>query len=322
MDVVALAQPGFENAVATLGTACTAEHVQKLVRFTDSVVFSFDGDAAGRRAAGRALEASLPHATDTRSFRFLFLPPEHDPDSFVRELGAEAFEQRVDGGRAAVAQIVAQRRRRLRPRHRRRPGAVPGQRPAALDGAARRHAEAPAARRDRLARRRSPADELAAALARRRRAVARPSSRRRRPAPGRRRYAPRRAGRRRCASRRPGRLDAAARKRLVGDARAPPTTPLLCALPGWHGELFRFLDRADWPSTAPAAVGGAARADRRASPGRRRRSALVDGRGSGDRAAARGPAAARCAQLRDGATRSERRHGSRAAPAERNSTRA
>ena len=92
MDVVALAQAGFDNAVATLGTACTAEHVQKLVRFSDAVVFSFDGDAAGRRAAGRALEASLPHATDTRSFRFLFLPAEHDPDSFVREHGAEAFE--------------------------------------------------------------------------------------------------------------------------------------------------------------------------------------------------------------------------------------
>jgi DNA primase len=95
MDVVALAQAGFGNAVATLGTACTAEHVQKLFRFTDSVVFSFDGDAAGRRAAGRALEASLPHATDTRSVRFLFLPAEHDPDTYVRELGAAAFETRV-----------------------------------------------------------------------------------------------------------------------------------------------------------------------------------------------------------------------------------
>ena len=93
MDVVALAQLGFPNAVATLGTACTAEHVQKLFRFTDSVVFSFDGDAAGRRAAGRALEAALPHAGDTRTVRFLFLPPEHDPDSFVREQGAEAFER-------------------------------------------------------------------------------------------------------------------------------------------------------------------------------------------------------------------------------------
>ena len=95
MDVVALAQSGFANAVATLGTACTAEHVQKLFRFTDSVVFSFDGDAAGRRAAARALEASLPHATDLRTVRFLFLPPEHDPDSYVRELGPQAFEQQV-----------------------------------------------------------------------------------------------------------------------------------------------------------------------------------------------------------------------------------
>jgi DNA primase len=95
MDVVALAQHGFANAVATLGTACTAEHVQKLFRFTDTVVFAFDGDAAGRRAAGRALEAALPQATDLRSVRFLFLPPEHDPDSFVRELGAAAFEEAV-----------------------------------------------------------------------------------------------------------------------------------------------------------------------------------------------------------------------------------
>jgi DNA primase len=87
---------GIGNAVATLGTACTAEHLQKLFRFTDSVVFSFDGDKAGRRAAARALEASLPHATDTRTIRFLFLPPEHDPDSYVREFGPEAFQQRID----------------------------------------------------------------------------------------------------------------------------------------------------------------------------------------------------------------------------------
>jgi DNA primase len=95
MDVVALAQSGFDNAVATLGTACTDEHVRKLFRFTDSVVFSFDGDAAGLRAAGRALEAALPHVSDLRSVRFLFLPTEHDPDSFVREHGAEAFERFV-----------------------------------------------------------------------------------------------------------------------------------------------------------------------------------------------------------------------------------
>ena len=95
MDVVALAQLGFPQAVATLGTACTAIHVQKLFRQTDQVIFSFDGDAAGRRAARRALEASLPHASDNKVVRFLFLPPEHDPDSYIRERGAAAFEKEV-----------------------------------------------------------------------------------------------------------------------------------------------------------------------------------------------------------------------------------
>ncbi len=95
MDVVALAQLGFPNAVATLGTACTTEHVQKLFRFTDSVVFSFDGDAAGRRAARKALDGALPYATDVRSVKFLFLPPEHDPDSYIREFGREAFSRHV-----------------------------------------------------------------------------------------------------------------------------------------------------------------------------------------------------------------------------------
>lgn len=95
MDVVALAQLGFPNTVATLGTACTAEHVQKLFRFTDSVVFSFDGDAAGQRAAHKALDGALPFATDVRSIKFLFLPTEHDPDSFIREFGKEAFARYV-----------------------------------------------------------------------------------------------------------------------------------------------------------------------------------------------------------------------------------
>lgn len=95
MDVVALAQLGFGNAVATLGTACTSYHVQALMRQTDKVVFSFDGDAAGQRAAKRALEACLPMLADDKEIRFLFLPQEHDPDSFVRERGAEVFAQAV-----------------------------------------------------------------------------------------------------------------------------------------------------------------------------------------------------------------------------------
>jgi DNA primase len=91
MDVVMLAQHGVRNAVATLGTATTALHAQKLLRLVDRVVFAFDGDAAGRRAAWRALEGCLPHAADTKRIDFLFLPAEHDPDSFVRAHGAEGF---------------------------------------------------------------------------------------------------------------------------------------------------------------------------------------------------------------------------------------
>ncbi len=93
MDVVALAQLGFPNAVATLGTACTANHVRMLLRQTDRIVFSFDGDAAGQHAAQRALEACLPLMSDDKEIRFLFLPTEHDPDSYVRAYGAPAFEK-------------------------------------------------------------------------------------------------------------------------------------------------------------------------------------------------------------------------------------
>jgi DNA primase len=81
--------------VATLGTACTATHVTKLLRQTDTVIFSFDGDRAGRKAARRALEACLPQVSDNKTIKFLFLPTEHDPDSFVRERGFEAFEQEI-----------------------------------------------------------------------------------------------------------------------------------------------------------------------------------------------------------------------------------
>jgi len=93
LDVVALAQFGVGYSVATLGTATTPVHVAKLLRLTDELVFCFDGDAAGRKAAWRALEVSLPLATDSKPIRFLFLPPEHDPDSYIREHGKEAFEQ-------------------------------------------------------------------------------------------------------------------------------------------------------------------------------------------------------------------------------------
>ncbi|MGB5081226.1 MAG: DNA primase, partial [Burkholderiales bacterium] len=99
MDVVALAQHGIEYTVATLGTATSAAHVQKLLRQTDEVVFCFDGDAAGRKAAWQALEVSLSSLDDSKTVRFLFLPPEHDPDSFVREKGKEAFENGLEAAR-------------------------------------------------------------------------------------------------------------------------------------------------------------------------------------------------------------------------------
>lgn len=93
MDVVALAQHGIEYAVATLGTATTPYHVQKMLRLTDKVMFCFDGDAAGQRAAWRAMENALPQLVDGKHIGFLFLPSRHDPDSFVREHGTAAFEQ-------------------------------------------------------------------------------------------------------------------------------------------------------------------------------------------------------------------------------------
>jgi DNA primase len=97
MDVVMLAQHGIDFAVATLGTAVTPDHLVKLLRRVDRIVFAFDGDAAGRKAAWKALELSLPLALDGKRFEFLFLPKEHDPDSFVRAYGLE-------GLRAAIQQ--------------------------------------------------------------------------------------------------------------------------------------------------------------------------------------------------------------------------
>ena len=91
MDVVALAQHGVENAVATLGTSTTPVHVSKLLRMADNVIFCFDGDNAGRKAAWRALEVSLPVLADGKVVSFLFLPSPDDPDDFVRREGKEAF---------------------------------------------------------------------------------------------------------------------------------------------------------------------------------------------------------------------------------------
>jgi DNA primase len=95
MDVVALAQAGVEYAVATLGTATTPVHVQKLLRQADEIVYCFDGDSAGRRAAWRALENSLAHLADGKQVRFLFLPEGEDPDTYVRKHGKASFEALV-----------------------------------------------------------------------------------------------------------------------------------------------------------------------------------------------------------------------------------
>lgn len=93
MDVVALAQHGVGYAVATLGTATTPTHVQKLLRQAGEVVFCFDGDNAGRRAAWRALENSLEQLVDGKQLSFLFLPQGEDPDTYVRKFGKETFEK-------------------------------------------------------------------------------------------------------------------------------------------------------------------------------------------------------------------------------------
>ncbi|MFV0455080.1 MAG: DNA primase [Pseudomonas sp.] len=96
MDVIALAQQGLRNAVATLGTATSDEHLKRLLRIVPSVLFCFDGDAAGRKAAWRALEATLPNLQDGKRARFLFLPDGEDPDSLVRREGTDAFRARIN----------------------------------------------------------------------------------------------------------------------------------------------------------------------------------------------------------------------------------
>jgi DNA primase len=106
MDVVALAQYGIEYAVAALGTATTPFHITKLMRQTDEIVFCFDGDNAGRTAAWRAAMNALQALTDGLKLRFLFLPKEHDPDSYVREFGKEKFEAEMQAAMPLSQYIV------------------------------------------------------------------------------------------------------------------------------------------------------------------------------------------------------------------------
>ncbi len=98
MDAVALARNGIDFVVATLGTATTNEHLNRLFRLTEDVYFAFDGDRAGKKAAWRALENALPQIREGRQIRFVFLPDGQDPDSFVNENGASAFVELLDAG--------------------------------------------------------------------------------------------------------------------------------------------------------------------------------------------------------------------------------
>jgi DNA primase len=108
VDVVRLAQSSIHYAVATLGTATTPEHLNRLFRVTSEVVFCFDGDRAGRTAAWRALENALEHARDGRQLRFLFLPEGHDPDTLVGAEGSDAFEKRIEGAQPISEFLVGQ----------------------------------------------------------------------------------------------------------------------------------------------------------------------------------------------------------------------
>ena len=108
MDVVALARHGIDFSVATLGTATTDEHLNRLFRLSDHVAFCFDGDRAGQKAAWRALETALPHIREGRQVRFVFLPDGHDPDTFVNEFGADAFIKSLDNGVAMSDYLIGE----------------------------------------------------------------------------------------------------------------------------------------------------------------------------------------------------------------------
>ncbi len=108
MDVVALARHGIDFSVATLGTATTSDHLNRLFRLTENVTFSFDGDRAGKAAAWRALENALPQVREGRQIRFVFLPDGQDPDSFVNEYGADAFIKELDNGLALSDYLIGE----------------------------------------------------------------------------------------------------------------------------------------------------------------------------------------------------------------------
>lgn len=106
MDVIALHQHGITNAVATMGTSVTEEHIKQLFRMCDNICYSFDGDNAGKKAAWRALERSVSLVTDIKAVNFLFLPEEHDPDSFVRQFGTDAFKSRIGNGSIGLVNFL------------------------------------------------------------------------------------------------------------------------------------------------------------------------------------------------------------------------
>ena len=108
MDVIALARHGIDFSVATLGTATTSDHLNRLFRLTENVDFCFDGDRAGKQAAWRALETALPDIREGRQVRFVFLPEGHDPDSFVNEHGSGAFMEALDGGIALSDYLISE----------------------------------------------------------------------------------------------------------------------------------------------------------------------------------------------------------------------
>jgi len=112
MDVIVLAQHGITNAVATLGTSVNSQHIRKLFKLVSKVVLCFDGDKAGRSAAIRGLEASLPVMQDEKQVRFLFLPEGEDPDSLVRKEGKDAFNLRLDDA-SSLSHVLFEHARNL-----------------------------------------------------------------------------------------------------------------------------------------------------------------------------------------------------------------